>query len=258
MLEYLVTSRTRRRLLDALWVLGERGSVSDLARLARVSFRGAHKELNAMHEAGLAARSCVGTATVFEADAGHPRARVLRELLRRGQGREGASTRDAREDQNLRSWMKAWGAPLSARPAAGARPPLERVLARAAALAHRDASVARSLPVFLWRNRSRLDFEQLRGEAQREGEKQTLGFFLELAGVLGNDPELRARAEGFRDHRVRRDRYFFFETRSALARRLARERTPAVARKWHLLMNLSQETFASTFEKFRTDAEVSG
>jgi hypothetical protein len=258
MLYYLVTSKPRRRLLELLWLRGERGSVSELARLAGVSFRSAHKELNEMLKAGLAARSCVGNATVFEATGDHPQARVLRELLRSEQGGESARPRKSQEDQELRSWLKAWGAPLSARSRAGARPPLEKVLARAAGLARRDASVARSLPVCFWKNRSRLDLERLRGEAQREGEKQTLGFFLEMAGLLGNDPELRAWAEGFRDQRVRRDRYFFFDTRSALARQLARERTPVVAKKWHFLMNLSQETFASTFEKFRTDAEVSG
>lgn len=256
MLDFLVTSRARRRLLDLLWRGGERGSVSELAGLAGVSFRSAHRELNEMLGVGLATRSWVGNATVFQAARAHPRARLLRELLRSSRDATRTVPSASLDDQELRSWLKAWGAPLAADSSTGPPPPLERVLVKAAGLARRDASVARGLPVCLWRNRSRLDLERLRREAQREGEKQALGFFLDLAGTLAGDPDLRSAAERFRDRRVRKDRTFFVDARSALARQLARERTPAVARKWHFLMNMSMGTFASTFRKFVGDAEV--
>lgn len=259
MLDYLLpANRAKRRLLELLWSENEKGSVSELARMAGVSFRAAHKELDAMHKAGMVSRSNLGNATVFEAFAGHPMSGALRDLFRSGRNAERTPLCASPEHDEVRSWLAAWGAPRAGASATASPPPLEKVLARAARLAHRDASVARSLPVCLWRHRSRLDFERLWTEAQRTGEKQTLGFLLELAGTLGGDPDLRAAARRFRDRRVRREQDFFDAARSTLERRLARERTPRVAKKWHFLMNMSLETFASTFDKFRADAEVPG
>jgi hypothetical protein len=257
MLHYIVSSKTKLRLLDLLWAEGESGPVAQLARLAGVSFRAAHKELNGMLQAGLASRSCVGNATVFEAAKDHPFSGPLRELLRVQRESRTGAPRTLPDDEALRSWLKAWGAPVAAGSLTVDPPPLEKVLARAAGLAHRDASVARSLPVCLWKNRSRLDLERLRVEAQRAGEKQAVGFFLEMAGTLGGAQVLTAGAQSFRDRRVRREQNFFPMAASSLEQQLARERTPKVARKWRFLMNMSLETFASTFEKFRADAEVS-
>ncbi len=52
-LDYLVTSRSRRQLLRALWARGASGSVSELARASGVSFAAAHRELEAMRAADL-------------------------------------------------------------------------------------------------------------------------------------------------------------------------------------------------------------
>src|SRR3972149_406359 len=59
--------------------------------------------------------------------------------------------------EKVRSWLSAAGAPLLAsRPAAGPLPPLEQLLAEGLALSHRDAGLARVLPLVLWLNRGRL------------------------------------------------------------------------------------------------------
>ena len=50
LLPYLVTSRARRDLLRLLWAERAEGNVSELARMARVSFAAAHRELEAMRE----------------------------------------------------------------------------------------------------------------------------------------------------------------------------------------------------------------
>jgi DNA-binding IclR family transcriptional regulator len=57
MLDYLVTSRTRRALLHLLWVEGRSGSVSALARESGVNFSAVHRELDAMKDAGFARES---------------------------------------------------------------------------------------------------------------------------------------------------------------------------------------------------------
>ena len=54
MLDYLVTSRVRRELLRLVWGENRSGSVSELARAAKVNFSAAHRELEGLLGAGLA------------------------------------------------------------------------------------------------------------------------------------------------------------------------------------------------------------
>jgi hypothetical protein len=81
MLDYLVTSRTRRTLLHLLWAEGRRGSVSALARASGVNFSAVHRELDAMKEAGLALAERLGPALEFRANREHPHAGTLLSLL---------------------------------------------------------------------------------------------------------------------------------------------------------------------------------
>jgi len=257
MLNYLVTSKGRRTLLRLLWAEGESGSVSELARLAGLSFRSAHRELNQMHRAGLAVCTRAGNATMFEADKDHPAAKVLLALVREQPPRNaGATSRFDPQADAVRATLGAWGAPLPAAGAPATLPNLEKALAQGAKLAHSDASVTRALPVCIWKHRHRLDWVRLRGEAQRLGEAHALGFFVALTGALGSDPALVDAAENLRDGRRRRDRNFFQGRESALARRLAEERAPEVAKRWLYRMNMGLDTFAATFRKFTPDAAV--
>jgi predicted transcriptional regulator len=84
LLSYLVTSRTRRELLLLLWRDRCEGSVSALARRARVSFAAAYRELGAMRTAGLARSRREGVATVYQANPDCPHAAILRRLLAAG------------------------------------------------------------------------------------------------------------------------------------------------------------------------------
>ncbi len=258
MLDYLIPSRARQGLLKLLWAQGEHGSVSELAQLAGMSFGSAHRELNAMKRAGLARCTRVGNATLFEAVRSHPRARDLRSLLRAEQGpSHGTPDAALQQSQQLRSWLKAWGAPVAARSdTIGDLPPFESVLAQGAKLAHVDASVARSIPVCVWKNRRSLDDRRLRLEARRQGEKHALGFFLELTGTLAGDQSLVRRAQALRDRRVKVERDFFSSDRDAYSRQLSTQRTPDVARRWQFRMNMTLDTFASTFRKFAADASI--
>jgi hypothetical protein len=133
-------------------------------------------------------------------------------------------------------------------------PALEQVVAEALALSHRDAAVARVLPLVLWRHRDRLDHEELARQASLRNEGQALGFFLELTGSLGGDPRLKVLAQPLRDCRRTRARPFFTPAPGRRELALARARTPALARRWGYLMNMSLESFASTFEKHRDAA----
>jgi hypothetical protein len=247
-LDYLVTSRARRVLLRLLWAEGYEGNVSELARKAGLSFAVAHRELEAMHAASLARRERQGNRLVYRANPEHSDAALVRALLKKrvdppGTGGAGAT------DEDVRGWLHGVGAPLGGPPVRGRMPPLEQVFAAALGVAHRDATVARVLPLLLWQRRQDLDLEELVRVATRRNERHALGYFLELAGRLGEDKQLLHVANRLRDRRRSRARLFFDRPHGPLALAAVRRNTPALARKWGYLMNMNLDSFASFFAK---------
>jgi hypothetical protein len=248
LLPYLVTSRARRDLLRLLWAERAEGSVSELARMARVSFAAAHRELEAMRAEGLVACERVGAALVYRANRKHLQAALVRRLLKEGMTASEAPS--ASHAEKFRGWLAAAGAPLLvSRPVVGRMPRLEEVLAEGLALSHHDATVARVLPLVLWRQKDRLDHVRLVQEATRRDELQALGFFLELTGRLGGDPRLCALSRRLRDRRRSRARQFFARPHGRMALAAARRKTPPLARRWGYLMNMGLDSFASAFAK---------
>lgn len=246
---YLVTSRARRALLRALWVEHAQASVSQLSRQTRSSFAAAYRELEAMRAAGLAACERTGNRLAYRANTDHPQAAVLRGLLG-ALTREPAASDESRDD-TVRSWLREAGAPLCAAPVRGTMPPLEEVLTSALGLAHRDATVARVLPLVFWRQRHHVDHDKLAHAATQRNERHALGCFLELAGRLGGDRSLVRRAQQLRDRRRSRPQPFFTQSRGPMAAASARRNTPPVVRKWGYLMNLGLDSFASAFARHR-------
>ncbi len=251
MLDFLVTSKARRRLLDMLWRQGERGSTARLAELAGVGFASAYRELHAMQTVGLALAEREGAAQLYRANAAHPLAEVVRALVT-------AATPPPAEDaevRRLRGQLAALGAPLQHEAVEPPTAPVEATVARAVQIAHRDPVVARTLPVCLYRQRDALDPARLRKHAAQLGEKHALGFFLGLTAELSGDRRFNVWAKPLRDRRRTAQRAFFSTaSRSPRERRLAEERTPRVARYWGWRMNMGLDTFRATFEKFAPDA----
>ena len=244
MLDYLVTSRARRQLLRRLWADKARGSVSVLARAAGVSFAAAHRELEAMRAADLTVAERHGVATVYRANLAHPQAHVLTALLSAA-----PPVHVGADEHELRGQLAALGAPLGGPAPKNRHLPAEEVLAEGLVLAHHSPTVARVLPVALWRQREKLDYESLEQAATQRDERQALGFYLELTGQLGGDRRLARRARGLRDGRRTALRPFFSAGRGPLALAAAREKSPALARRWGFLMNMELESFATAFRK---------
>jgi hypothetical protein len=247
-LEYLVKGRARRELFRLVWGRGVVGSVSDLSRLANVAFSAAYRELDAMHEAGLARVARVGSELMYQAESGHPHADLLRQLAS-SSGNGGGVTMADREGQ-VRAWLASVGAPVGSTQVRGSVPPLEEVVAEALSVSHRDPTVARVLPLVLWRQRDHLDFDRLRREATRRNESQALGYFLELAGRLGYERRLVEASAALRDKRRRRARMFFSGPHGPRAVAVTRRNTPKEALRWGYLMNMGLDSFRSTFDKF--------
>jgi hypothetical protein len=85
----------------------------------------------------------------------------------------------------------------------------------------------------------------------RRGEGQTLGFFLELTDELAGADVFKAAAAPLEDKRLRRRKNFFSRDGrfGAYEEELALMNTPAVAKRWHFLMNMSLDSFKSYFRK---------
>src|SRR5690242_15268985 len=107
MLDFLVTSRARRRLLDVLWRQEAAGSTAQLAERAGVGFASAYRELRAMEAKSLVETEREGSALVYRANHAHPLADALRAVVAAPRQPE-----DDPERQQVRGQLAALGAPL--------------------------------------------------------------------------------------------------------------------------------------------------
>ena len=206
-----------------------------------------HRELEAMRAEGLASSERVGRTLVYRANGKHRQAALVRRLL---EERTAAGTQASARAEQVRGWLALAGAPLLvSQPVSDRGPRLEKVLAKALTLSHDDATVARALPLVFWAQRDRLDYDRLVREATRMNERHTLGFFLELTGLLAGDGRFVTLAGRLRDRRRSRVRLFFARPHGRLALAAARRKTPRLARRWGYLMNMGLDSFASAFAK---------
>jgi Fe2+ or Zn2+ uptake regulation protein len=246
-LAYLVTSKARRRVLELLWRRHAVGTASDLAKLARVSFASAYRELKLMEAFGLAATTTEHGREVYAAATGHPQADLVSRLV----SIPGAADVPSDDISELtRRRARSLGAPLQVAPEPVPEDDREQAVVEVVRLARRDATLARTLPVLLWQQRNALDRDRLRLHAQKARQKHALGFLLALTAELAGEPALDEWAESFRDRRARGTRPFFELSTSHTARALAERRTPEVARRWGYWMDLDLPSFQSLFDKF--------
>ena len=236
-------------LLRALWSDGAEGSVRSLARQNRLSYSSAHAELKRLEHAGLARSTLMGNSLVYRANRSHPDADAMDRLVRAATDRSPTPADDPEPAQVL-AHLKALGAPVREATEPAVRLTPEEAVARGLRLAHNDPALARSFPVLLARNRGRLDMERLRQRATALGEKQSLGFFLDLTAQLAGDRELETLAHTLRDRRVRRTKNFFHGVEGKHARHLSELRTPPVARDWKFRMDMDMENFRQLYRKF--------
>lgn len=165
-------------------------------------------------------------------------------------GRGATVNSQARWDEKARFALAAIGAPVGAPRRNPPPADLEAALADGLVLAHRDATLARTLPLVFWRQRDNFDLGRLVVQASRRGERFALGLFLELAGRLGHEPTLVQSARQLRDRRRTAVHLFFTGPHGPIAMAMARRYTPQVARGWGYLMNMAVDSFRTLFDKF--------
>jgi hypothetical protein len=241
-LQFLVTSKVRRRLLSLLWGEKKRGSVAGLANLAGAAFAGVHAELKAMQRWQLVVAHREGGKAVYSANFEHPEATTLQALV-------ASAARpvlpESSSDEPLKRKLVALGAPLGGLEPL-AVPPAEQMstLLQGAQLARRDPVVARCLPLCFWNLRDALDVKAFGDLTSRAEDKHALGFFLELTGELGGDRRLLGLAERLRDRRMTALREFFHSGRREAAREFD------LATRWGFRMNMGMDSFQTLFAKF--------
>lgn len=248
LLDYLVTSQTRRKLVNLLWKEGFRGTISDFCREGRLSMPSVRKELRSLKDQSLVCADVVRGREVLRANDKHPQHGLLVALVSID-----APTTDKREvkkDERVRRALKALGAPLTV---TGPQPPrmvLEDVVLDALELARRDATVARVLPVLLWKQRGELRWKVLFKGVSGAENKHVLGFFLALTTLLSEEQQFASLASLLKDKRIRQSRHFFHGVESPRAKQLAKLKTPDIAHEWGFLMNMELDSFRTTFDKF--------
>lgn len=153
------------------------------------------------------------------------------------------------DDDRLKGQLAHYGAALyGPEPDPGTVPPPETVLADGLRLARKNASVARTLPLALWKTRDKLDLDLLLKEGRRRGQDRTLGFFLCLTSQLSGDPSFREESRKLKVLLPSSPTQFFQPT-TMRERNLAEVRTPEVARDWGFRMNMGMDSFESMFAK---------
>jgi len=154
----------------------------------------------------------------------------------------------------VRAALREVGAPLLATQQGRRKKPLslEELIAEALRSSHRDASLARVLPLVLWQHLESLDLATLVRLARARKELHTLGFFLDLTAELSRNRALRREARSLRDRRRKRPRLFFVHSEPGkFTLQLVEKNTPAIARYWQFLLNMPLDSFSSLFEKFK-------
>jgi len=248
LLDYLVTSQTRRGLVNLLWKEGFQGTMSDFCREGGLSMPSVRKELQAMKRQSLVRADVVRGREVLSANDKHPQHELLVTLVSADAPER--NKREAVKDERVRRALKALGAPLTV---TGPQPPkmvLEDVVLDALELSRRDATVARVLPVVLWKHRGGLRWKVLLEGVSGAESKHVLGFFLALTTVLSDEQQFASLASLLKDKRLRQSRYFFHGVESPRAKQLAKLKTPVIAQEWGFLMNMGLDSFRSTFDTF--------
>jgi DNA-binding transcriptional ArsR family regulator len=243
-MDALFPSRARRAIVELLFSGRlSQASMSELARRAGLTPRAVAVEVEKLAEAGLVEVEAIGPAHVVRANDAHPVAGPLRDLLTAAS----AAPKTDHDDRKVRRALAAFGAPLLGEEPRATWSLSESVL-RGLRLARTDATVLRVLPVVLAKHAREIDWTDLMERARRMNLRAELGMLLDLTGTVAGLPEMRARSKELADARRKRVR-FFPEVSGVFERRLAEQRSPASATRWHFAMNMTEESFRELVRK---------
>ena len=246
---YFLKSDEHRAFLELLVSGSTAYSKTDLAKLSGLPYATTHAEVAKLEAMGLLEKETSEGSSKYRM-ALSPAMREAFFLVFNLKSRDAT----VKSERDLRASLQELGAPLvlDVLPTFRSFPEqtLEETLVRASVQSKKDPSMARTLPLALFRNFDSLDPELLKYWATKLNAKQEVGMFLELSADLAKSPKLKKLSRNFKDKRVKETKDFF-ETSSPLMRKLSERNTPEVARRWKFRMNMSMDSFQSTFDRFR-------
>jgi hypothetical protein len=242
----------RGRLLRMI-LQNRQGSTADFARLLKSSYGATHRELQTLLQSGIVTAERFGNLCRFSPNQEHPSFVPLKELLRVVGSGHGSAAKQANSRQ-LRSRLAALGAPLSTD--ATAKQPLEaeKTIALAIKSSHGDAELLRVLPHVIQTNCDNLDWETLKQEASTLGERNSLGFILELTYALYRNKQMLEMAKGLRDARYKKRRYYQPHLTHYEAQ-LARKNSIHLAKKWNYWLNMGLDSFEAIKDKYHNEKD---
>ncbi len=233
----LFQSRTRTALLKAVLRDNVSDSLSGFARRTGLSQHAVAVEVKNLAAAGLVSVESLGGADVVRANREHPAVGLLVQLLAIA---DASAPSQEVPDVQVKESLAYFGAPL-AKHQRRQHLGLETTLVRALSMAKRDATVLKSLPVFVLKHRNRLDWPVLKEEARRLKLKAELGMVVELAADASGQVELKARVADLKDHRRRTD-VFFVEPRNEYDRGVVVQASPPAARRWGFFADVQEDS----------------
>lgn len=248
---YFLKSERHKKLLELLFFHDDAFSAFELSKLTGLPYATVYSEMNHLKNSGAISEKIVGKTKLYRNRLPANIKSALEVLL-------GISIPRDRDTElsplEVRAALQEAGAPIVLEgDSATTSLSLEEALARGSLLAKQDPSLARAIPVVLFKNKFNLETNRLLVFARRLQVKQELGFFLELTSELSKEQMFKRAAKPFRDKRLHLISDFFVDQSSSpMQRFLAERNTPELARKWKFRMNMSLATFQSTFERFKT------
>lgn len=243
-LKALFPSAARRAVVEALFSGSSAdASMSEIARRAGLTPRAVAVEVQRLEQVGLVEVRAVGPSHVVRPNSRAPATSSLSDLVRAASGKPapGAGDRDVRRS------LIAHGAPLLGERQKAVFGLAETIL-RGLKAARNDATILRVLPVVIAKRAKELDWTDLAERARRMNLRAELGMLLDLTADVADIPDLKARAKELWDARRKRPRYYPF-VEGAFERQLAAQRSPGAARRWHFLMNMTEDSFRETVRK---------
>ena len=255
LLDFLVTSQTRRELLRLLWAENLESSVYQLAALVEGAYSSVYDELASMQNEGLVTSRRHGKAVIFKKNERYASSRALKTLLDAQQPSAGSARKAT--DNEVRLNLVKFGAPLGVHGETKVDLSLEETLVGALALARHDATVARVLPVVFAKTHDLLNLRRLEFLARQHGLLPVLGFFLDLTASLMKSKRVHADAQRLKDRRRKRMENFFVDRKfNRFEAALSEMNTPPVARRWNFLMNMGMDSFEDSFNKSFPESEL--
>lgn len=233
---YFFGSPEKQKLVRLLWHDGWSGSVHELSQLSGLSYATAYETLKKMSQFGLVTSSLQGKARVYTSTLDRKTRRLLTDLMKLEQ---------QEADKPYYQSLTELGAPLVNEASLPKPLPLEALLCCKVAESKDNATLLRVLPVTFQKVRGNLRVEFLHAYARKNKVLKEVGFLLDLTAELYDDSQFKKWAGRFRDRRWKHDTCYFSRDRKAGRFKLALldKNTPALAKKWHLKMNMDLDSF---------------